>query len=156
MASLLALFVRACSHQAIAWIPHRLIDGYGLSEASLAAVQEHRAQVMITFDCGIADHGFAKSIEQETGCAVIITDHLLPQGSLPECTAVCNPNRPQCAYPDKHLAGVGVAWKLSPFSRSLDERTFGVFFCSQKWTRRERCNGTGGEVAFSCEPAGSL
>lgn len=112
-ASLLALFVRACGWEATAWIPHRRIDGYGLSEASLAAVQEHRSQVMVTVDCGIADHGIAARIERETGCAVIITDHHLPQGSLPQCTAVCNPNQPGCPYPDKHLAGVGVAWKLA-------------------------------------------
>jgi single-stranded-DNA-specific exonuclease len=112
-ASLLALFVRACSHQATAWIPHRRIDGYGLSEASLAAVVEHRAELMVTVDCGIADHGFAARIERETGCAVIITDHHLPQGPLPQCTAVCNPNQPGCPYPDKALAGVGVAWKLA-------------------------------------------
>lgn len=112
-ASLLALFVRMCGWEATAWIPHRRIDGYGLSDASLAAVVEHRAQVMVTVDCGIADHGFAARIERETGCAVIITDHHLPQGSLPQCTAVCNPNQPGCPYPDKHLAGVGVAWKLA-------------------------------------------
>jgi single-stranded-DNA-specific exonuclease len=112
-ASLLKLFIRTCSHDAIAWIPHRRIDGYGLSEASLTAVVEHKAQLMITVDCGIADHGFAARIEKETGCQVIITDHHLPQGSLPQCTAVCNPNQPGCPYPDKHLAGVGVAWKLA-------------------------------------------
>ena len=112
-ASLLALFVRTCGWEATAWIPHRRIDGYGLSEASLTAVQEYQAQVMVTVDCGIADHGFAARIERETGCAVIITDHHLPQGSLPQCTAVCNPNQPGCPYPDKHLAGVGVAWKLA-------------------------------------------
>lgn len=111
--ALLAQFVRACGHHAIAFIPHRRIDGYGLGEASLLAVQEHRAAVMVTVDCGIADHGWAKRIESETGCAVIITDHHLPQGALPECTAVCNPNQPGCSYPDKGLAGVGVAWKLA-------------------------------------------
>ena len=62
-AALLALFVRVCGWEATAWIPHRRIDGYGLSEASLAAVQEHQAQVMVTVDCGIADHGFAARIE---------------------------------------------------------------------------------------------
>ena len=111
--ALLCHFVRVCSHQAIAWIPHRRIDGYGLSEASLQAVVEHRADLMITVDCGIADPGIARRIEQETGCTVLITDHHLPQGELPACTAVCNPNHPQCTYPDKHLAGVGVAWKLA-------------------------------------------
>ena len=112
-ASLLAQFVRACSHQAIAWIPHRRIDGYGLSEASMHAVQEHDAQLMITVDCGIADGGWAKRIEETTGCTVIITDHHLAQPQLPQCTAVCNPNQPGCPYPDKALAGVGVAWKLA-------------------------------------------
>lgn len=112
-ASLLALFCRACSHEAIVWIPHRRIDGYGLSDSSLEAVKAHQAQLMVTVDCGIADGGWAARIEAETGCNVIITDHHLPQGYLPQCTAVINPNRPDCTYPDKHLAGVGVAWKLA-------------------------------------------
>ncbi|MFW5845757.1 MAG: single-stranded-DNA-specific exonuclease RecJ [Planctomycetota bacterium] len=110
--ALMKQFCRCCSHDAIAWIPHRRIDGYGLSEASLLAVQEHGATLMVTVDCGIADHGWAARIESQTGCDVIITDHHLPQGGLPDCTAVCNPNRPDCDYPDKGLAGVGVAWKL--------------------------------------------
>lgn len=112
-AALLAQFCRACSHDAVVWIPHRRIDGYGLSESSLEAVRAHGAEVMVTVDCGIADGGWARRIEQETGCAVIITDHHLPQGPLPACRAVVNPNRRDCTYPDKHLAGVGVAWKLA-------------------------------------------
>ena len=111
--ALLVQFCRACSHEAIGWIPNRRIDGYGLSDASLEAVRTHQATIMITVDCGIADGGWAKRIESETGCQVIITDHHLPQGYLPQCTAVVNPNRPDCTYPDKHLAGVGVAWKLA-------------------------------------------
>lgn len=112
-ASLLALFCRACSHDATVWIPHRRIDGYGLSESSLEAARTHQAQLLITVDCGIADGGWAARIEAEAGCSVVVTDHHLPQGYLPQCTAVINPNRPDCAYPDKHLAGVGVAWKLA-------------------------------------------
>ncbi len=112
-ASLLALFVRECGHEAVAWIPHRRIDGYGLGEASLAAAKEHASQLMVTVDCGISDHGWAARIEAETGCAVIITDHHLPSGPPPRCTAVCNPNQAGCPYPDKGLAGVGVAWKLA-------------------------------------------
>lgn len=111
-ATLLKRFCQACSHDAIAWIPDRRIDGYGLSEASFQAVQEHQAQLMITVDCGIADHGWAARIEA-TGCTVIITDHHLPGAELPQCWAICNPNQPGCDYPDKGLAGVGVAWKLA-------------------------------------------
>lgn len=111
--TLLVQFAEAMGHRAIPWIPHRRIDGYGLGEASLNAVREHQAALMITVDCGIADAGWAARIEAETGCTVIITDHHLPQGALPECHAVVNPNHPQCSYPDKGLAGVGVAWKLA-------------------------------------------
>src|SRR5690606_12253178 len=71
------------------------------------------AQLVITVDCGIADHGWARRIEAEAGCDVLITDHHLPQGDLPACTAVVNPNHPECASVDKGLAGVGVAWKLA-------------------------------------------
>ncbi len=112
-ASLLALFARACGHEAIVFIPHRRIDGYGLGEASLAAVVEQRAELMITVDCGISDAGFGARIEAETGCVVVITDHHLPPATLPNVRAVCNPNRTDCTYPDKALAGVGVAWKLA-------------------------------------------
>ena len=108
---LLKQFCRCLSHDAVGWIPDRRIDGYGLSEASLEAVRQEQAQLMVTVDCGIADQGWAARIE-ETGCQVIITDHHLPQDQLPRCTAVCNPNQPDCRYPDKGLAGVGVAWKL--------------------------------------------
>ncbi len=110
--SLLCLFCKVCNVEAIPWIPHRRIEGYGLSEASLKAAKEHNADLMITVDCGIADHGWAARIEKDADCNVIITDHHLPQDQLPHCTAICNPNQPGCKYPDKGLAGVGVAWKL--------------------------------------------
>ncbi len=110
--TLLKQFCQACSHDAIAWIPRRRIEGYGLSESSRDAAKEHQAHLLITVDCGIADGGWAQRIEQEANCDVIITDHHLPQKELPNCFAICNPNHPECTYPDKGLAGVGVAWKL--------------------------------------------
>lgn len=110
--ALVKQFCRACSHDAVAWIPHRVDDGYGLSGASYAAVREHGATLMVTVDCGVTDHGWAARIEDELGCDVIVTDHHLPQDALPRCTAVCNPNRDDCDYPDPGLAGVGLAWKL--------------------------------------------
>lgn len=112
-AALLARFCRACAHEAAVWIPHRRIDGYGLSEASLEAARAHRAELMVTVDCGISDHGWAARIEGELGIPVVVTDHHQPGGELPRCTAVVNPNRRDCPSSDKHLAGVGVAWKLA-------------------------------------------
>jgi single-stranded-DNA-specific exonuclease len=110
--ALLARFIGCCGHLATPWVPDRRIDGYGLGEASQAAVRQHGSRLMVTVDCGIADGGWAARIEREDGCDVIVTDHHLPSSGLPSCTAVCDPNRPDCPYPDKGLAGVGVAWKL--------------------------------------------
>ena len=44
---------------------------------------------------------------------MIVTDHHLPETELPPAVAVLNPNRPDCAYPDKDLCGAGVAFKLA-------------------------------------------
>lgn len=112
-ATLLKLFCRGCSHDAAVWIPHRIDNGYGLGEGSLKAALDHRAQLMLTVDCGTIDQGWAARIQTGSGCDLIVTDHHLPSAAgLPQCFAVVNPNRADCPYPDKGLAGVGVAWKL--------------------------------------------
>ena len=49
---------------------------------------------------------------RELGLDLIITDHHEPGADLPVALAVINPKRHDCSYPDKHLAGVGVALKL--------------------------------------------
>ena len=72
---------------------------------------------MITVDCGIADHGWAQRIEEQTDCKVIITDHHLPQGELPNCHAVVNPNQPDCSYPDK-----GPGWGRCGLETGLGNR----------------------------------
>ncbi|HEY0157724.1 MAG TPA: single-stranded-DNA-specific exonuclease RecJ [Thermoanaerobaculia bacterium] len=93
-------------------VPHRLVDGYGLKMEVLERVlTERNVRLVITVDCGIT------SIEPvrhaiERGIDVIITDHHLPPGTLPEAAAVLNPKQPGCEYPFKELAGVGVAFKL--------------------------------------------
>jgi single-stranded-DNA-specific exonuclease len=93
------------------FIPERLRDGYGLQPASLDRLRAGGARVAISVDCGIrgveaADH--ARAI----GLDLIITDHHEPDTTLPRALAVINPKRHDCGYPDKHLAGVGVALKL--------------------------------------------
>jgi single-stranded-DNA-specific exonuclease len=93
-------------------VPHRLVDGYGLKMEVLDRVlSEKNVRLVITVDCGIT------SVEPvrhaiDRGIDVIITDHHLPPGTLPEAAAVLNPKQPGCAYPFKELAGVGVAFKL--------------------------------------------
>lgn len=110
--TLLLLFCRACGHEATAFIPHRLEDGYGLSSGGFEAVRRCGATLMVTVDCGISDRCWAARIERELGCDVLITDHHPPGETLPDCHAVVDPGRRDCPYPDAGLAGVGVAWKL--------------------------------------------
>jgi single-stranded-DNA-specific exonuclease len=93
-------------------VPHRLVDGYGLKTEVLERVLSERdVKLVITVDCGITSIDPVKRA-LDRGIDVIITDHHLPPGVLPEAAAVLNPKQPGCDYPFKELAGVGVAFKL--------------------------------------------
>ena len=93
------------------FIPERMRDGYGLQPASLDRLHADGVAVVISVDCGIraieaADHA------RRLGLDLIVTDHHEPDIDLPRALAVINPKRHDCGYPDKNLAGVGVALKL--------------------------------------------
>ena len=109
-----ALFVRALGMmgaRAEAFVPHRLSDGYDLSDAGLRRAREVGATLILTGDCGIVAHE-AVDRARALGIDVVVTDHHTPGPTLPNAAAVVNPNRADCPYPDKGLAGVGVAYKL--------------------------------------------
>ena len=109
-----ALFVRALrmmGARAEPFVPHRLTDGYDLSDAGIRAAAEVGAAVILTGDCGIVAHD-AVERARAAGVDVIVTDHHTPGPTLPLAAAVVNPNRHDCGYPDKGLAGVGVAYKV--------------------------------------------
>ncbi|MBX3297182.1 MAG: single-stranded-DNA-specific exonuclease RecJ [Acidobacteria bacterium] len=95
-------------------IPNRFTEGYGLNIEALEAAKERGCSLVITVDCGIRSF---ESLEwaSENGLDVIVTDHHLSdeERGNPPAVAVVNPNQPGCEYPDKHLAGVGVAFKLA-------------------------------------------
>ncbi len=93
------------------FIPERLRDGYGLQPATIDRLHAEGARLVISVDCGIrGDEAAARA--RELGLDLIITDHHEPGASLPPALAVVNPKRHDCSYPEKHLAGVGVALKL--------------------------------------------
>jgi single-stranded-DNA-specific exonuclease len=95
----------------IHFIPERLRDGYGLQPASLDRLAAERVRVVISVDCGI--RGVEAAVRaRELGLDLIITDHHEPDRELPAALAVINPKRRDCSYPEKNLAGVGVALKL--------------------------------------------
>lgn len=93
------------------FIPERLRDGYGLQPASIERLHADGVGLIISVDCGIRGAEAARRA-RELGVDLIITDHHEPDLELPPALAVINPKRADCAYPDKHLAGVGVALKL--------------------------------------------
>jgi single-stranded-DNA-specific exonuclease len=93
------------------FIPERLRDGYGLQPAAIERLHADGVKLVVSVDCGI--RGAEAAIRaRELGVDLIITDHHEPDVALPPALAVINPKRHDCAYPDKYLAGVGVALKL--------------------------------------------
>jgi single-stranded-DNA-specific exonuclease len=95
-------------------IPHRFTEGYGLNIPALEQAKKRGFKLVITVDCG------TRSFEpiawaQENGLDVIVTDHHLSDETHgnPNAFAIVNPNQTGCEYPDKNLAGVGVAFKLA-------------------------------------------
>lgn len=92
------------------YIPDRITQGYGLHRAALEQLTGQTA-LLVTVDCGISAREEVAWL-QGSGVDVIITDHHEPPPELPAALAVINPRRPGCQYPDKELAGVGVAFKL--------------------------------------------
>ncbi len=93
------------------YIPHRMIDGYGLSLSGVEQLKENGAELIISVDCGI---NAIEEVEQinDLGMDIIITDHHNPKEELPKAFAIINPKMIDCKYPYKMLAGVGVAYKL--------------------------------------------
>jgi single-stranded-DNA-specific exonuclease len=95
----------------IHFIPERLRDGYGLQPAAIDRLHGSGVGVIVSVDCGIRGTE-AAARARARGVDLIITDHHEPDGALPDALAVINPKRSDCQYPDKFLAGVGVALKL--------------------------------------------
>jgi single-stranded-DNA-specific exonuclease len=94
------------------YIPDRFDEGYGLNIDALTKLAGEGVRVVLTVDCGIRSaaeviHG------NRQGMDMIITDHHSPAGELPPTLATINPKQPDCRYPFKQLAGVGLAFKLA-------------------------------------------
>lgn len=93
------------------YIPGRADEGYGLNAPALEQLAGDGIQLIITVDCGITALDEARLVK-ELGMELIVTDHHECRNELPEAVAVVNPKRQGSAYPNKSLAGVGVAFKL--------------------------------------------
>ncbi len=92
------------------FIPERIQDGYGLSAGALERLAGEFS-LIITVDTGITAIEEAK-LAKSLGMDMVITDHHRYGDEIPDAVAVVNPHRPDCEYPFKNLAGVGVVFKL--------------------------------------------
>ncbi len=109
---LLVEFLRALGGKVREYIPNRFDEGYGLNNEALAALANDGVQLVITVDCGVRSVEEARHAQQ-LGLDLIITDHHEPGDNLPDVVAVINPKQAGDIYPEKHLAGVGIAYKLA-------------------------------------------
>ena len=96
----------------VGYIPHRFEEGYGLNKAALDQLKAEGVNLVITVDCGIRSLKEAQHA-RDIGLDLIISDHHTPGEVLPEAVAVIDPKRVDSDYPEKNLAGVGVAYKLA-------------------------------------------
>ncbi|MEK6610785.1 MAG: single-stranded-DNA-specific exonuclease RecJ [Gemmatimonadota bacterium] len=110
-----AIMTRLLAHaggRPVPFLPHRIRDGYDLSEAGVKAAAAAGARVILTLDCGttaVAPIAEARNL----GMDVIVVDHHLPGPERPDAIAMVNPRRPESRYPFADLCGAGVAWKLA-------------------------------------------
>ena len=111
--ALLTRVLRGCgASNVVPFVPNRLTDGYDLGPAGVAAARAAKASLVITCDCGTSALDAVTSLNA-AGVDVIITDHHLPGGPLPDAYAVCNPRRAESGAADQDLAAVGVVFKLA-------------------------------------------
>ncbi|UVW26973.1 single-stranded-DNA-specific exonuclease RecJ [Massilia sp. H6] len=107
-------------------VPDRVVHGYGLTpEIVDLAAREKSPDIIVTVDNGIASvEGVIEA--NRRGIDVVVTDHHLPGDLLPPARVIVNPNQPECGFPSKHLAGVGVVFYVLLALRA-ELRRRGVF-----------------------------
>lgn len=109
--TLLVMYFRHFGLDVSYYIPERQGEGYGVHNSAIKQIAEEGATLIVTVDTGITaveETEYAKT----QGIDVIITDHHSCKDTVPNAVAVINPKQPDCTYPFKELAGVGVAFKL--------------------------------------------
>ncbi len=120
--ALLAGFLRASGADVVTYVPHRLVEGYGLNTAAVEKLAREGARLLVTLDCGITSAPEVRAAAALGVDAVVVDHHTVPV-ELPAAAAILNPHQPGCAYPTKDLAAVGVTFALAmALRRALRER----------------------------------
>ncbi len=109
--ALMYIFLMQCGANVSYYIPNRLEEGYGLNKEAVKEIAARKTNLIITVDCGISATQEVLEASMQ-GMDIIITDHHQPSKELPVAAyAIVNPMREDDTYPNKTLAGVGVAFK---------------------------------------------
>ena len=95
-----------------AYIPNRYDEGYGLNEGAMHQLAGEGTDLIITVDCGMRAVKEV-TLANQLGMEMIITDHHNAGDVLPPAAAIIDPKQPGDPYPEKNLAGVGLAYKLT-------------------------------------------
>jgi single-stranded-DNA-specific exonuclease len=112
-------------------VPNRFEYGYGLTPEIVALTAREKApDIIVTVDNGIASIDGVLEAKRR-GIDVVVTDHHLPGDTLPDARVIVNPNHPDCGFPSKHLAGVGVMFYVLLALRA-ELRRRGVFDASNQ------------------------
>jgi len=104
-------FIKEIGANVTYYIPDRVQEGYGLKNKAIDKFKDNNINLIITVDCGISDYdqiSYARSL----GIDTIVLDHHAISGTLPPSVANINPNREDCTFPFKELAGVGIAYNF--------------------------------------------
>ncbi len=110
--ALLASVLRSLSGDVSEYIPNRMEEGYGLNLDACRFASKKNITLLISVDCGINAKDEIAFLKR-SGIDTIVIDHHEPQdGQLPEAYAIIDPFQADCSYPFKHLAGVGLAFKI--------------------------------------------
>lgn len=110
--ALLIQVIQAIGGRVRPYIPNRFDEGYGLNTDAMDMLIQDGAKLIITVDCGIRSLREAE-YAHVAGLDLIITDHHEPTNKLPVAYAIINPKQPGDDYPEKYLAGVGIAYKVA-------------------------------------------
>jgi len=110
--AVLVRFFRELGHEPLLYIPHRMRDGYGVSEAGVRTLAERGAKLMITVDCGGVSHHEIQ-VAKSLGVDTIVCDHHQVSGTPLPAHAVLNPIEADAGFPFSGLCGAGVAFYLA-------------------------------------------
>ena len=109
---LLSGLLRAAGADVVTYIPHRLVEGYGLNGAAVERLADSGVNLIVTLDCGITSVAEVAEAARR-GVDVVVVDHHTVPVELPAASAILNPHQEGCGYPSKHLAAVGVTFNLA-------------------------------------------